>query len=262
MGEINAIKPINNQKNLISFDDEQMSLIKNVIAKGATDNELKLFLYQAQRTGLDPLARQIYFQKFESNTGHSNMSIITSIDGYRLVAARTGKYAGCDDAVFDSEENPKKATVRIYRIVDGMRCGFEATARWSEYYPGDGKKGFMWRKMPCTMLAKVAEALALRKAFPAELSGIYTNDEMDQAKHDSIEPEVVEEKSKPEPKQSPLYLGSPEEQNKMIDFLKSAGVGPEHWDYIHEKMMGKHKSQVAVLIKEIRENESSQPENP
>lgn len=176
------------------FPPEKVELIKRMVAPTATDDELALFLYQAQRTGLDPLARQIVFNKFNSKNG-PKMSIITSIDGYRLCADRTGKYAGNDDPTFEGEieriKAPERASVTVYKLVGGIRCPFTATARWSEYYPGDDK-GFMWKKMPYLMLGKCAEALALRKAFPAELSGIYTDTEMEQAQESYVEAEYTE----------------------------------------------------------------------
>ena len=167
--------------NLFGLEPEKVSLIRTTFASGATSEELKLFLYQISRTGLDPLAKQIYFQKrFNKRRGKSEMAIITGIDGYRLVADRTGCYAGNDDPVFDDEVHPRKATVTVYKIIGAMRCPFTASARWDQYYPGDDG-GFMWRKMPHLMLGKCAEALALRKAFPAELSGLYIKEEMEQA---------------------------------------------------------------------------------
>jgi len=119
-------------------------------------------------------------KRWNAKLGRDEMTVQVGIDGYRLIADRTGLYAGNDEAIFDREPKPTKATVTVYKIVQGQRCAFTATARWSEYYPGD-KQGFMWNKMPCVMLGKVAETLALRKAFPAELSGLYTQEEMDQA---------------------------------------------------------------------------------
>lgn len=163
---------------------EQIELIKTTVAKGTTNEELKLFLYTANRTGLDPLLKQIYaVKRWNTKTSREEMSIQVGIDGYRLIADRTGAYAGNDDAVFEQEPGskfPSKATVTVWKLVAGVRCPFTATARWEQYYPGD-KQGFMWGKMPHVMLAKCAEALALRKAFPNELSGVYTNEEMQQA---------------------------------------------------------------------------------
>jgi phage recombination protein Bet len=176
-----------------AFSREQVELIKSTIAVGATDDELKLFLYTAQRSGLDPLAKQIHFVKRAGK-----MTIQTAIDGYRLIADRTGKYAGNDDPIFNDEEAPKRAMVTVYKIVDGQRCPFTATARWSQYFPGEAQ-GFMWKKMPHLMLGKCAEGLALRKAFPAELSGLYTTEEMEQAnvvKEVTETPEVATDEQK------------------------------------------------------------------
>jgi phage recombination protein Bet len=172
---------------LVSWTHEQVELIKRTIAVNATPDELQLFLYQAKRTGLDPLSRQIHFVKRKDKG-----TIQTAIDGYRLIADRTGKYAGSDDYLFDEGipqylhmigkdgKAPVTATVTVYKMCDGSKVAFTATAGWSEYFPGE-LQGFMWKKMPYLMIGKCAEALALRKAFPAELSGIYTNEEMQQA---------------------------------------------------------------------------------
>ena len=160
---------------------EQVDLIKSQIAVGATDDELRLFLYVADKSGLDPLTKQIYFIK-----RGGRMTIQTAIDGFRAIADRTGQYSSSDEPVFEEEGNkPVKATVTVGKIVQGVVGKFTATARWSEYYPEKGQT-FMWDKMPHTMLGKCAEALALRKAFPAQLSGLYTGDEMDQAGKDGI----------------------------------------------------------------------------
>ena len=139
------------------------------------DQQCEIFFAACERYNLNPIANQIYPQ-----VRQGRLNITTGIDGYRLIADRTGKYAGNDDPVYDDEETPRRATVCVYKIVGGTRCAFVASARWDQYYPGD-KQGFMWNKMPHLMLGKCAEALALRKAFPAELSGIYTNEEMEQA---------------------------------------------------------------------------------
>jgi len=178
----------------------QIELIKKTVAKDATDDELKLFITVCHGAQLNPFLRQAHLVPFwDSKAGEERRAIIVGIDGYRAIAESSGAYAGNDDAVFEGDEElefdvyenrkvvgkkktlvPKKATVTIYKIVNGERYEFTASARWQEYYPGE-RKGLQWRKMPFLMLGKVAEALALRKAFPKLLSGIYAQEEMDQA---------------------------------------------------------------------------------
>jgi phage recombination protein Bet len=160
---------------------EKLELLKRTICKDSTDDEFQIFIETAKRTGLNPFMKQIHaVKRWNSKANRNDMSIQVGIDGFRLIADRSGRYAGSDEPVFDNEKNPTRASVTVYKMVQGQRCPFTATARWSEYFPGDAQ-GFMWKKMPCVMLGKCAESLALRKAFPAELSGLYTNEEMAQA---------------------------------------------------------------------------------
>lgn len=144
---------------------------------GAPDAQIDVFLHICRSRRLSPEEKHIYLV---SRAG--DWVIQTGIDGYRLMADRSGLYAGSDDPTYELDDNemPTKATVTVWKMIGGQRCPFTASARWVEYYPGD-KQGFMWKRMPFLMIGKCAEALALRKAFPAELSGIYTDAEMDQA---------------------------------------------------------------------------------
>lgn len=157
-----------------NLNQQQLELIRATVAKGASNDELKLFLIIANRAGLDPFTKQIHFVKRGQRA-----TIQTGIDGYRAIAERSGSLAGIDDPIYDTEteDHPGKATVTIHRMVNGMRVPFSASARWNEYVPPAGQD-FMWKKMPYFMLGKVAEALALRKAFPNDLSGLYIHEEM------------------------------------------------------------------------------------
>ena len=164
------------------LDREKVDLIKQTVAKGATDLELELFLHACQRTGLDPLMKQIYaIKRWSQADGREVMSFQTGIDGLRLIADRTGKYAGSSDAIFEEKDGkPILAQVTVLKIIEGEKCAFTASARYEEYVQKNRQMQptSMWAKMPYLMLAKCAEAQALRKAFPMELSGLYTNEEM------------------------------------------------------------------------------------
>jgi phage recombination protein Bet len=163
----------------ITVTPDQLELVKRTVAAGATDAELKLYLYDCQRQGVHPLDRLLHFTK-----RGGKYTPVTSIDLMRIRAAETGEYAGSDDAVLDSDDQPSRASVTVWRIVQGQRCAFTATARWKEYCPPSGQD-HMWRKMPATMLGKCAEALALRKGFPRQLAGLYAREELDQANGDN-----------------------------------------------------------------------------
>ncbi|MGB4971215.1 MAG: phage recombination protein Bet, partial [Cyclobacteriaceae bacterium] len=147
-----------------------------------------------KRTGLDPIAKQIY-AVFRWNSLQQKEVMVTQagIDGLRLVAQRTGSYAGQDDTVYSVEEvydpitfEPRKqlkASTTVYRIVKGQKIAFTASALWNEYAQKtkSGELMGLWKTMPQSQLGKCSEAKALRKGFPNELSGIYVAEEMAQA---------------------------------------------------------------------------------
>ena len=178
---------------------EGLMVVRETLAPDLTAGELQLFALVAARSGLDPFARQIYAVKRQGR-----MTIQTGIDGYRSIAARTGEYDGQDEPTFGPncgcdllpKPHPESSTVRVYRKGMGRPVG--ATAFWHEYVP-DPRAAMMWTKMPHVMIAKVAEALALRKAFPWDPnsrsgigSDIYTTEEMAQAENVPAGPSLLE----------------------------------------------------------------------
>lgn len=189
-----------------NWTPEQVALIKQTVAKGASDDELRLFLAVAGRAGLDPFTKQVHFIKYGNNPG----TVVTGIDGYRLIAQRSEEYEGQQAAewcgtdgqwqtVWLSDTPPAAARVGVWR--KNFKEPAYGVARWTAYKGA----GPMWQKMGAEMLAKCAEALALRKAFPQELSGLYTREEMAQATVREVEAEVVEER--PAKSQGPAESG-------------------------------------------------------
>lgn len=179
--------------------DSKKDLLKKTVCKGSTDDQFQLFLHACKRTGLDPFMRQIYAVIRKGKDG-PQMAIQTGIDGYRLIADRTGKYSPGREPEwkYDDKGRLVSSTSFVRKMTeDGTWHEVAATAFFSEYSQKDsqGRITTFWERMGHTMIAKCAEALALRKAFPAELSGIYTAEEMSQADVETTtNVEVVEEK--------------------------------------------------------------------
>jgi phage recombination protein Bet len=171
----------------VSCIDSRKELLKRTICKGATDDELELFGMVCKKTGLDPFMKQIYPVKRWSNSEKREvMTLQTSIDGFRLIAERTGNYSPGREPTFTYDSHGKMLSATSYvkkRTSDGTWHEVAASAYFQEYVQlkKDGTMMQFWEKMPHVMLAKCAESLALRKAFPAELSGLYTSEEMSQA---------------------------------------------------------------------------------
>lgn len=172
------------------FNAKQLEILKSSICRGVSNEEFEIFLMACMKTKLDPFMRQIYAVKRRARKPDGSfgevMTIQTGIDGYRLIAERTECYAPGEEPTFTYDDSGSLISATAYikkQTKDGTWHTVSASAYIDEYCQRgrDGQPMGMWSNMPRTMLAKCAEAQALRKAFPAEMSGVYTKEEMEQA---------------------------------------------------------------------------------
>lgn len=189
------------------WNQDQIDAIKNTLCPNLSNDELTLFAQICQKTGLDPFSRQIYVIKtrvWDSNvkTYKEKMQTMTSIDGFRVIAERSKDYAGqvgpfwCGkDGVWKdvwlSNEIPMASKVGVLR--KEFKEPLFRVCLFSEFSKKnkDGSLGGQWASMPTVMIAKCAESQALRAAFPNDLSGLYTAEEMGQADNEKEAPRKV-----------------------------------------------------------------------
>lgn len=171
------------------FTQSQEKMIRDSFLNGATREEATVLMELARVRRLNPITGQIHFVARNTKAGKKWSSQV-GIDGFRVIAERTGKYDGQDEPEFERSADgiPIVCRVRVYRK-DWSRPAV-GVAHFTEYAQTDfnGKLTKMWESKPHIMLAKCAEALALRKAFPDDLSGLYTPDEMGQADNEMAAP--------------------------------------------------------------------------
>lgn len=186
-----------------TFTPQQISALRQVGLEEANEGDIALFFHQAKATGLDPFKREIYMigrnskkwdPRTRQETWETKWTIQTGIDGFYKIADRATRATGgtwgipetlwCGEDgqwtdVWLSRQAPAAAKVTVER--NGAR--FTTVAVTAEYMATgrDGKPSNLWAKMPARMIAKCAEALAIRRAFPDDLSGLYTSEEMAQA---------------------------------------------------------------------------------
>jgi phage recombination protein Bet len=204
------------------FTSEQERMILSQFLGGATKDEATVLLEIVKRRRLDPFSRQVYFVKrWDAAKREEVWAIQTSIDGLRSIAERTGKYDGQDEPVYGEDDAGKFCKVKVYRKDWSASRAAVGVAYEREFIQKkkDGTVTSFWARMPRLMLAKCAEALAIRKAFPEDTGGLYISEEMGETTAQAeaapvhpapppppqlaaakvVEAEVVKEPAKPEP---------------------------------------------------------------
>lgn len=239
------------QASEVTFTTEQVALIQRTICAGATSDELALFVGQCKRTRLDPFTRQIYFIK-----SGGRMMIQISVDGFRVIAERSGDYAGQDEPKYEEKDGKiVKCSVAVYRWRGDTRYqAAVGVAYMNEYAKGSGT----WTQLPHTMLAKVAECIALRKAFPNDLSGLYAPEEMDQAKTVTVEAEVKSADVSP--------WAAKLDAVKSMDELKSIwslmpAEAKSVYGYLKDEMKAKLEAMPIAEPKPLQSETVSSPDN-
>lgn len=219
------------------FNLKHLQLIKDSYFKGASNEEFELFMHVCKRTGLDPAFKQIHpVSRWNAKLNRNTLTFQVGIDGFRLIAERTGRYAPGREPTYTYDKDGKVISATSYvkkQTADGTWHEIAATAFYSEYVQKtkEGKVMGMWAQMAHNQLAKCAESLALRKAFPGDLSGLYTKEEMDQADIKDITPdiEMVERpknisSDQAEELSSIIAECDQNSQTKFLGWLKTKGV--------------------------------------
>jgi phage recombination protein Bet len=227
---------IRETREITVITQEKIQLVKDQIMKGASDAELELFVANSNRTGLDPFARQCWaIRRWDASLGREVYTFQTSVDGFRVIANRSGSYAGqvgpfwCGPDgewkdVWLSDIPPMAAKIGVLRTE--FKEPLWAVAKFSSYVARkkDGSLTPFWFKMPEVMIAKVAECLAIRKAFPQDLSGIYAKEEMEAA---DAERDITPKGGKPDdPSEGYKLAGpSPRDYERMNKIKEEISMG-------------------------------------
>lgn len=202
-------------------EQSHREIIKEMYFKGSTDAEFEAFMMLCKKTGLDPIAKQIYVMK----TG-GRMVTLVSIDGLRLVAERSGRYAPGREPTYTYNQDGKLISATAYvkkQTQDGSWHEVASSAHLAEF---EKKSSPIWKDMPHVMLAKCAEAQALRRAFPNDLSGLYAKEELEQAEVEEKKPKLM---AKPETVEAKVQEVAPNAQkqptiNDLLLACMNAGI--------------------------------------
>ena len=180
---------------VLSESDIKTLVQAGIIPANTPPAQVSVFAQICKERGLSAFSKEIHLVGYKDK-----YSVIVGINGFRKIASESGAHAGTDDAKFDlsstgayktaseviasAQKLPRSATVTVYRIVQGVRVPFTHTALYAEFASSSSPK---WQSMPFQMLAKVAEAFALRKAFSDRLTGLNIEEEVSAIEGNTIE---------------------------------------------------------------------------
>jgi phage recombination protein Bet len=189
---------------LVLFSKEWEAKTRELFLPGMPDAEVAVFMEICKLRNLNPFTKQVHFLPFwDEKSRKEKFAMVISIDGFRSLAARTGLYGGQDEPVFTYDKNGLLVSCKIAVYRKDFERPTVAVAHLAEYQrmTKDRQSGHMvpnstWKKSPHIMISKCAEALALRKAFPDDLGGLYEESELGAI--------VDSELSKPEEPQTPV----------------------------------------------------------
>lgn len=168
----------------VKKSNARLAVLRNTVAQGATDAEFAMFLEICKATKLNPFKREIWFIKgkdYINKRGEKvegRLQIMTGIAGYLAIANAHPQFDGIEQEIVRKEDGKiDYAIAKVWR--KDRKFPSVGTAYFEEYYrPGNYGKDSIWDKNPSTMILKVAKSIALREAFPQELSGLHTEDEI------------------------------------------------------------------------------------
>lgn len=236
-----------------TFTTEQVALIHRTMMEGASKDDVALFVATCERTGLDPFARQIMPSSRNTQKNGSWVTLWTwlvTIDGLRKIAVDSGDYEGQEGPwwcgpdgvwkeIWTDPKNPCfAAKVLVHR--KGFRQGLSGIAKYGSYVQKkkDGTPNQVWSTLGDHMTAKCAEALALRRAYPNEMAGLYTADEMAQAGFEMPE----------DPKQHPS--STPQQPAQAPAAQPAADDEPRQWPVEDQEQFAMLMDEMYVAFKD------------
>ena len=154
---------------LVVYSSEQRQLIHETVAKGCSETEFALLMELAKRYELDPFQKQIWAVKY----GSREAAIFCGRDGFLAIAHRSGQFDGMESGTRKDDDGEIVGFCRVWRR--DMTRPFEVEVYMREY---ESSNNPLWKSKPRTMLQKVAESQALRRAF--SVSGLYSPEEFDE----------------------------------------------------------------------------------